>query len=195
MRSAGPPEVSSPANGGTPEVQVWSGQQFAARVDEAMDIYIQAMQYPNHTGAQRAVTARRHTSNEGFACRAAVDQDGTLIGFGYGYTTRPGQWWHDLVRKAMTTEMAEDWLTDSFELSELHVLPAYQGHGIGRRLLLDLADAIPHERILLSTPDADTRAFRMYRHLGFVDLARHYLFPGDARPFAVLGARLPLEGR
>jgi ribosomal protein S18 acetylase RimI-like enzyme len=176
-------------------VEEWSGQQFAARVDEAMDIYIQAMQYPNHTGAQRAVTARRHTSNEGFACRAAVDEDGTLIGFGYGYTTRPGQWWHDLVRKAMTPEMTEDWLTDSFELSELHVLPSYQGHGIGRRLLLDLADALRHERILLSTPDADTRAFRMYRHLGFVDLARHYLFPGDARPFAVLGARLPLQGQ
>ena len=31
---------------------------------------------------------------------------------------------------------------------------------------------------------------------GFVDLARNYLFPGDARPFAVLGARLPLrDGR
>jgi hypothetical protein len=45
--------------------------------------------------------------------------------------------------------------------------------------------------MLLSTPDADTRAFQLYRDLGFVDLRRSYLFPGDARPFAVLGARLP----
>jgi hypothetical protein len=51
--------------------------------------------------------------------------------------------------------------------------------------------------MLLSTPDIDTRAFRLYRHVGFVDLRRHYLFPGDVRPFAVLGARLPLalDGR
>jgi ribosomal protein S18 acetylase RimI-like enzyme len=47
--------------------------------------------------------------------------------------------------------------------------------------------------MLLSTPDADTRAFRLYRRFGFTDLARNYLFPGDARPFAVLGARLPLR--
>ena len=174
------------------DIQTWSSRQFAQRVEEAMDIYVRAMQYPPHTGAQRAVTARRHTRNEGFACRAAITEDATFVGFGYGYTTLPGQWWHDLVRRAMTTEMAAQWLTDSFELSELHVLPDYQGSGIGRVMLQRLTESIPHGAVLLSTPDADTRAFRMYRHLGFVDLARHYLFPGDGRPFAVLGARLPL---
>ncbi|PZS19605.1 MAG: GNAT family N-acetyltransferase [Pseudonocardiales bacterium] len=186
MRPARRPAISDP------HIQVWTAQQFAARVDEAMDIYVTAMQYPGYTGTQRAVTARRHTTNDGFECRAALGEDGTLLGFGYGYTTRPGQWWHDLVRRAMTAEAAADWLTDSFELSELHVLPEHQGRGIGRRLLTALASGIPHRAILLSTPDSDTRAFQLYRHAGFVDLARHYLFPGDARPFAVLGARLPL---
>lgn len=188
MRSAQPPALSDP------QILTWSGPQFAARVDEAMAIYVRAMQYPGYTGSQRAVTARRHTANEGFACRAALDADGTLIGFGYGYTTRPGQWWHDLVNKAMTRAAAADWLSDSFELSELHVMPEYQGRGTGRQLLCSLAEGIPHSAMLLSTPDADTRAFRLYRHMGFVDLARHYLFPGDSRPFAVLGARLPLLG-
>lgn len=187
MRSAQPPAISDP------NIRSWSGPQFAARVDEAMGIYVRAMQYPGHTGTQRAVTARRHTDNEGFQCRAAVGDDGALIGFGYGYTTRPGQWWHDLVRKAMSPDAAADWLDESFELSELHVLPEHQGQGLGRLLLLALADGIAHRSMLLSTPDFDTRAFRLYRHLGFIDLARHYLFPGDARPFAVLGARLPLR--
>jgi ribosomal protein S18 acetylase RimI-like enzyme len=74
----------------------------------------------------------------------------------------------------------------------MHVLPAAQGAGIGRRILESLAERIPHDAMLLSTPDSDTRAFRLYRRLGFVDLARNYLFPGDSRPFAVLGTRLPL---
>jgi ribosomal protein S18 acetylase RimI-like enzyme len=187
MRSAQQPDIRDP------QIQRWSGGQFAARVDEAMDIYVLAMRYPDHTGTQRAVTARRHTRNDGFECRAALDDNGRLVGFGYGYTTMPGQWWHDLVRKAMTPEAANDWLNDAFELSELHVLPEYQGRGIGRRLLASLADGIAHRAMLLSTPDADTRAFALYRGCGFVDLARHYLFPGDARPFAVLGARLPLH--
>ena len=184
--------IPSATSASSARVQPWSGEQFAARVDEAMGIYVRAMQYPAHAASQRSVTARRHTTNVGFACRAAVLPDDTLVGFGYGYQTMPGQWWHDLVRRALTARVADDWLTDAFELSELHVLPGFQGSGIGRRLLIDLAAAVPYRSMLLSTPDADTRAFRMYRHLGFVDLRRNYLFPGDARPFAVLGARLPL---
>jgi ribosomal protein S18 acetylase RimI-like enzyme len=187
MRSAERP----PTTGA--RIEVWSGRQFAARIDDAMGIYVRAMQYAQHTGVQRAVSARKHVSHPGFACRAAVLDEGTLVGFGYGYTTKPGQWWHDLVRNALSEEDARDWLADAFELSELHVLPEYQGIGIGRRLLASLADGIPHAAMLLSTPDHDTRAFRLYRDVGFVDLARRYLFPGDIRPFAVLGARLPLQ--
>ena len=190
MRSAERP----PTTGA--RVEQWAGRQFTARVDEAMDIYVQAMRYPEHTGVQRAVSARRHVSIEGFSCRAAVLEDGSLVGFGYGYTTMPGQWWHDLVRRALDREAANAWLVDAFELSELHVLPQYHGIGIGRRLLTSLAAGIPHTSMLLSTPDSDTRAFRLYRDTGFIDLARNYLFPGDSRPFAVLGARLPLrDGR
>jgi ribosomal protein S18 acetylase RimI-like enzyme len=175
-------------------VESWSGRQLAARVAEAMQIYVVAMNYPSYTGAQRSASARTHTTNQGFACRAALLDDGKLVGFGYGYTTRPGQWWHDLVRRAVSRDVAAQWLTDAFELSEMHVLPDYQGLGIGRRLLGSLAEGIPHRAMLLSTPDADTRAFRLYRSMGFRDLARNYLFPGDSRPFAVLGAWLPLTG-
>jgi ribosomal protein S18 acetylase RimI-like enzyme len=175
-----------------PRVLAWSGEQFAQHLDEAMSIYVAAMGYSPGAGHQRALTARNHVHNAGFACRAAVLDDGTLVGFGYGYTTVPGQWWHDLVRRALSAELAAEWLSSAFELSELHMLPDYQGNGIGREVLLQLAAVVPHDRMLLSTPDADTRAFRLYHRLGFVDLRRRYLFPGDSRPFAVLGARLPL---
>jgi len=174
----------------------WSGRLFVARIDEAMVVYVRAMRYPDHTGAQRAVSARKHVALPGFACRAALLDDDTLVGFGYGYTTRPGQWWHDLVRRAVDAETAQRWLVDAFELSELHVRPAAQGQGLGERLLRSLADGLPHRTMLLSTPEGENRAWRLYRDSGFVDLARNYLFAGDGRPFAVLGARLPLrDGR
>jgi ribosomal protein S18 acetylase RimI-like enzyme len=177
-------------------IEEWTGRQFGARVDEAMRIYVRAMRYPDHTGVQRAVSARKHVSLDGFACRAAVLEDDTLVGFGYGYTTKPGQWWHDLVRRALDEQAAREWLVNAFELSELHVLPEYQGTGVGRQLLSSLGSGLTHGAMLLSTPDSDTRAFRLSRATGFVDLARNYLFPGDSRPFAVLGARLPLrDGR
>jgi ribosomal protein S18 acetylase RimI-like enzyme len=172
-------------------VEAWAGGQLSARVNDAMGIYVLAMNYPGYTGSQRAVTARRHVTLEGFACRVALDSHDNMVGFGYGYTPRAGQWWHDLVRRAIPAESA-GWLDNAFELSEMHVLPSHQGQGIGRVILTELARGIPHDAMLLSTPDRDTRAFRLYRHLGFLDLARDYLFPGDARPFAVLGAELPL---
>jgi ribosomal protein S18 acetylase RimI-like enzyme len=175
-------------------VVAWTGRQFALRVQEAMGIYVRAMHYGEAAGIHRAITARKHVENEGFACRAALTADDRLVGFGYGYTTRPGQWWHDLVRRALDRDTANDWLHNAFELSELHVLPEMQRQGIGQRLLHSLAADIPHQAMLLSTPDSDTRAFRMYRQMGFEDLARKYLFPGDSRPFAVLGAHLPLDG-
>ncbi len=173
-------------------IESWTGAQLSTRINEAMAIYIIAMNYPSYAGAQRSVTARGHTGYAGFACRAAVRQDGGLTGFAYGYTSAAGQWWHDLVRRAVSRHVAAEWLGDAFELSEMHVLPAFQGAGIGRRLLTSLAESLPHRSILLSTPDSDTRAFRLYQSVGFVDLARGHLFPGDARPFAILGARLPL---
>ncbi|MEO9138091.1 MAG: GNAT family N-acetyltransferase [Jatrophihabitans sp.] len=189
MQSTGHPPLAGA------RIVAWSARTFAERVDESMTIYVRAMGYPAYTGTQRALSARKHADLPGFACRAAVADDGTVLGFGYGYTTAPGQWWHDLVHRALRREDRGCWMANAFELSELHVLPEHQGIGLGRRLLTSLAAELPHEAMLLSTPDTDTRAFRLYRDTGFVDLARNYMFPGDGRPFAVLGARLPLHDR
>jgi ribosomal protein S18 acetylase RimI-like enzyme len=59
-------------------------------------------------------------------------------------------------------------------------------------LLRTLVEGLTQSAVLLSTPEGDTRAWRLYRSVGFVDLIRDHLFPGDSRPFAVLGCRMPL---
>ena len=52
-----------------------------------------------------------------------------------------------------------------------------------------------HQTMVLSTPEGENRAWRLYRRLGFVDLARNHMFPGDHRPFGVLGATLPFAAQ
>jgi GNAT superfamily N-acetyltransferase len=160
------------------------------RLNEAMDIYVAAMGYAPVSGVQRGVHALKHAEFDSFTCRVAVAGDGHMVAFGYGYTSLSGQWWHDLVKRAISPA-DKPWLTNAFELSELHVLPRMQGHGLGEWVLRSLAEGLPHRTMVLSTPEADNRAWRLYRRLGFVDLARDHLFPGDHRPFGVLGARLP----
>ena len=164
---------------------------------EALAIYGEAMGYDPGVVAGRYGYAIQHTERSGFRAVGAFaptpGPDGErLVGFGYGYLVAPGQWWHDQVRAALDRRTAKKWLPGAFEVCELHVHPEAQSRGLGRRLLHALVEDVPAPAALLSTPDADTKAFRLYHADGFVDLARGYHFPGDARPFAILGARLPL---
>jgi len=73
-----------------------------------------------------------------------------------------------------------------------YVLPLWQGRGIGRSLLLSLASDRPERTAVLSTADAQTRARRLYRGVGFTDLLTGFRFSGMEPPYAVMGARLPL---
>lgn len=180
------PDAVSPV-----QVTRWQRADLLANLDTAMTIYADAMNYPRHTGQLHAAQTATHTHRTDFRCTAAL-ASGKLVGFGYGYVSEPGQWWHEQVRSALGQHDVTRWLADSYELCELHVMPAWQGRGIGRALLRLLADGLPYQNLLLSTPEGDTRAWRLYHSVGFRDIARQFLFPGDGRPFAILGVALPL---
>jgi ribosomal protein S18 acetylase RimI-like enzyme len=168
-----------------------------ARLSEALELYVTAMRYPKSTTEQRAPMWLTHMLREGWRCVAAVDSNDRLLGICYGYQGAPGQWWHEQVRRGLLitsgTAAVETWTRDYFELTELHVRPDAQGHGIGEGLLRLLLDGVPAAATLLSTPEGPTRAWRLYRRVGFVDVLRDFLFAGDPRPFAVLGHTLPLD--
>src|SRR5581483_9871889 len=115
--------------------------------------------------------------------------DDELVGFGYGYHGRPGEWWHDVVANALGRgsdggrKAARQWLDDAFELAELHVLPRWQGHGIGRSLLERVLARAAGRTVILSTHDRETAARSLYRSVGFVDLLRDFEFPGSAEAY------------
>lgn len=154
---------------------------------ETLEIYGAAMGYPASVVDARYGHAASHTTRMGFEAVAAFDPADVLTGFGYGYTSRPGQWWHDEIADALGRTRSRQWLRNTFELCEFHVRPDQQGMGIGRILLRTLLGEVTHPQVVLSTPDSDTRAFRLYRSEHFVDVLRGHYFPGDTRPFAILG--------
>ena len=126
---------------------------------------------------------------------------GRLVGIGYGYRGAPDQWWQQQVVQGLHRAGLPDAeirrLTSSyFELTELHIRPDAQGHGLGEALTRRLLDNRDEAFVLLSTPEVNgegNRAWRLYRRLGFGDVIRDYHFAGDPRPFAVLGRALPLS--
>lgn len=180
-------------------------REFRAVIRALVGVYAAAMNPPDRTLPGREAIMDRHAASPGFRGLTA-QVDGRLAGFTYGFHGENGQWWHDMVAAALATrsrsgvsagEYAEDdtpraWLDDSFEIAELHVMPPWQGKGIGRSLLLSLASGRPERTAVLSTADAPTRARRLYRGLGFTDLLTDFRFSGSEPPYAVMGALLPL---
>ncbi|GAA5114524.1 N-acetyltransferase [Haloechinothrix salitolerans] len=172
-----------------------SAAEFRAHLPEALTIYMNAMNYPQGTAEQRTPMWLAHMLREGWRNVVALDSDDRLLGLAYGYRGLPGQWWHEQVRKGLSRAGTRDtrWLDDYFELTELHVRPESQGAGLGERLLRDLLAGVDRPKVLLSTPEGPSKAWRLYRKLGFEDVLRDYNFAGDPRPFAILGRRLPLD--
>ena len=175
--------------------------EFAARLDQLITVYAAAMRPPAELLPGRKSIMAGHAANPGFRAIAVIDDgSGEPVGFGYGFRGAPGQWWHNTVRNALTASrgaaVASGWMDDSFEVAELHVAPAYQGHGTGADVLGRLASGRPERTALLSTRDADSPARRLYRGTGFVDLLTEFqFFPSGEPPYAVMGAELPLRSR
>jgi GNAT superfamily N-acetyltransferase len=163
---------------------------FAARADEVLDVYAEAMEVPRQAASGRRSILATHLERDALTAVGAVADDGTLVGIAYGYRGAAGQWWHDQVRAALDEDSARRWLDGSFEVCEFHVRPAHQGTGLGRAMLARLLARTDARTAVLTTPDLDTRARRFYAAAGWVDLVRDLRFPGDPRSFAVLA--LPL---
>lgn len=216
--------------------------QFRARIPEALQVYVSAMQYPRQLLWQRKPVWHEHSHWHGFTAVAALAPRSALeraadapaprrfrlfhrphhepataaggswtvasgisprrpssseavVGICYGYRLRPGQWWHDRVAdgaRATGTALPDP----AVELTELHVLPQLQGHGLGGRLLEAFCATRDEPTLLLSTPEVpeeENLAWHLYRSRGFGDYLRRFRFEGDPRPFAVLRRELPLE--
>ena len=137
--------------------------QLRARLSEALDIYVHrdALSQEHHRAA-RAHVAHAHAARR-LALRRRHRPNDRLLGISYGYRGAPGQWWHEQVRRGLLvssgTAAVETWTRDYFELTELHVRPEAQGHGIGEGLLRLLLEGVPDKATLLSTPEGPTRAW------------------------------------
>jgi ribosomal protein S18 acetylase RimI-like enzyme len=183
------------------------------RLSEALGVYVDAMRYPRGTEDQRSSMWLEHTRRAGWKAVAAVDvaeqadppspgqlTAAPIVGVAYGYCGAPDQWWQQQVVAGLQRVGADqsriaELMTSYFELTELHIHPRAQGHGLGEALTRRLLAGRGESNVLLSTPEINgeaNRAWRLYRRLGFTDVIRGYHFAGDPRPFAILGRSLPL---
>lgn len=173
----------------TTRIDVIDATAFADAILVTAQIYGEAMQRPPELVVQRREIMRSHVGRPGFVAVLAHAGD-EVIGFGYGYHGRAGDWWHDVVARALGRRDAREWLADSFELAELHVLPSHHGVGIGRRILDAVLAQAQGTTAVLSTHDRESPARHLYRSVGFTDLLTGFVFPGSTEVYVVMGKRL-----
>lgn len=189
-----------------------SPSDMQQRLGDALAVYVDAMRYPRGTEDQRASMWLEHIRRHGWKAVAAVEVFGDpadadhlpahapLLGIAYGYCGAPDQWWQQQVisglrRNGADADRISELMSSYFELTELHIHPRAQGHGLGEALIRRLLQDRTERQVLLSTPEINgeaNRAWRLYRRLGFTDVIREYHFAGDPRAFAILGRPLPL---
>ncbi|WP_103503978.1 MULTISPECIES: GNAT family N-acetyltransferase [Streptomyces] len=165
---------------------------LSARVDEALAVQARAFGLSEEESRVRRHIVLRHLATPGAGALGATTPEGRLVGFVYGVPCDRTQWWSSVVEPYLMRGGEDSWLDDSFTITELHVLPEYQGRGVGRALITTLTDRVPQSRSLLSAIDTDSPARALYRSLGYRDLARRVRFPSATRLYAVMGASLPL---
>ncbi|AWW37261.1 MULTISPECIES: GNAT family N-acetyltransferase [Streptomyces] len=163
-------------------------------VDEALAVQAVAFGLGSEEVAVRRQIVLRHMTYPGArALGATVGRH--LVGFVYGMPNDRTHWWSTVVEPYLRAQGQDAWLDDSFVITELHVHPRHQNRGIGRSLITRITDSATEPRSILSAIDTDSPARGLYRSLGYVDLARQVHFPSAPKPYAVMGAPLPLLRR
>ncbi|MDR8413454.1 GNAT family N-acetyltransferase [Nonomuraea sp. 3-1Str] len=182
--------------------------EFDERLDTVIGIYTAAMRPPAEQVTGRRTIMRNHGMYPRFQCYFAELRDAAVhrgpghgspapvVGFAYGFHGAPGQWWHDVVHRALEEKagarVADAWLGDAFELAEIHVHPDHQGKGIGRAMITTLCAGRRERSAVLSTHDRPTAARHLYASMGFTDLLSRFVFPGGHEEYAIAGRPLPL---
>jgi GNAT superfamily N-acetyltransferase len=159
-------------------------------MDQALWVVAGALEYPRrHSRVDTfGTTIRRHTVLGGFHAFGAINVRGRLVGFSYGYTSVPGLWWREQIARPLSADQRAFWLSDAFELAELHVHPSAQGHRLGSQLHDRLLEAQPHRTALLSVMHRSHRARQLYTSRGWQTLIEDLRFPTEpVTPFSLLG--------
>jgi GNAT superfamily N-acetyltransferase len=164
---------------------------------ELADVYRQAFAGPPHNEPPEAAdrfrdSLARHAELPGFRAVAAWGHGADLVGFGYGHTSLPGQWWHDRIADTLAPDLVERWLDVPLVLVVLAVRPRRRREGIGGRLHDLLIESTPHPTAVLSARGDDAGLQRLYHDRGWQEIGRDVLLVPGGDAHVILGR--PLTG-
>lgn len=161
-----------------------------AAFDGAVDCYCDVWRDGPGGYGDRSTAANvfeRHASYPGYRGYVAVDD--RIVGYAYGYESRPGQYYHDALRDSLPDDVGERWLRDCFEFVELGVAEHVRRRGIGTRLHDTLLEGVPQRRSILTTGVENEPAQHLYGKRGWRIIHAPFSLEGS-RDMVVMGLKL-----
>ncbi|KTG09157.1 hypothetical protein AUR64_15290 [Haloprofundus marisrubri] len=139
--------------------------------------------------AEAATQFERHADYPGYRGFAAVEDD-EVLGFVYGYTSAPGQFYHDQLAGALGPERTERWLRNCFEFVELAVADDARRRGLATNLHDTVLDGLAHETSVLTTGVDNDAARQLYEREGWETVYDSFEL-NDGHPMVVMARELP----
>ncbi|MWG34059.1 GNAT family N-acetyltransferase [Halomarina oriensis] len=114
------------------------------------------------------------------------------MGYAYGYTSSPGQYYHEALRSVVPPAVYARWFDDCFEFVELGVVERARGRGVGGRLHDALLAGRTHATSVLTTGVDNATARAFYEDRGWEALYQPF-DPEGGEPMVVYGRGLGAE--
>ncbi|MER7760161.1 GNAT family N-acetyltransferase [Streptomyces sp. NPDC097619] len=156
------------------------GPAAAAAEGALRAVYAEVFAEPPYAETERDVAAafdrfRAQTREHGFRAVLARAEDGTPVGFAFGFPLAADTPWWDELTGPVAEELRREDGRRTFGLLELAVRRTRRGQGIARRLHTALVEGLETERVLLNVSPHAEAARAAYRSWGYRTI-------GEARP-------------
>lgn len=109
----------------------------------------------------------KHTKHKGFKGIVALNAEGEVIGFAYGYPSQQGQFYRQQLERVLTKEKRIEWMSDAFEFVSLAVRADYRRQGVATLLHQELLDGLPNKKVMLTAGESNIPAKHFYEKMGW----------------------------
>ncbi|WP_152656997.1 GNAT family N-acetyltransferase [Oceanobacillus sp. CFH 90083] len=110
---------------------------------------------------------RKHAAYEGFIGLKSKDEQGSIIGFAYGYTSLSKQFYREKIAGQLSENKIDSWLSDCFEFVELAVNDSYKRLGVASKLHDALLVKTNCKTAVLTTGMKNKPAMNLYSKKGW----------------------------
>lgn len=138
------------------------------------------------------ININKHAGYKGFKGLKAVDDDGNIIGFTYGYTCMPEQFYHQKIANQLSVAEISTWLDNCFEFVELAVDPGHRRLGLASKLHDLLLENLNYESSILTTGVGNDPAINLYKNKGWQVIKSNAPVISEDNLQMIMGKRLSI---